>query len=158
MGGGIVVAEIELTEFGAAQTSCVEEFEHGAVAQAEGIGGVGNGKEKVDFFGGEAFGEGAGLFAGEFEIGGGVGRDEALAAEPGEEASDAAETGDLGVDDEGFVASRGAVMVKVKLIGCEVGAGEVFDMDMGVLAGPGAELAERPLVGNDRCVGVGAGC
>ena len=42
MGGGIVVADVELAEFGAADAGGVEEFEHGAVAQAEGICGVGN--------------------------------------------------------------------------------------------------------------------
>jgi hypothetical protein len=35
-----------------------------------------------------------------------------VAAEPTEEASDAAEAGDLGVDDEGFIAAWGAVMVE----------------------------------------------
>lgn len=32
MGGGVVVAEVELAEFGAAEAGGVEEFEHGAVA------------------------------------------------------------------------------------------------------------------------------
>ncbi len=45
VGGGIVVAEVELTEFGAADAGGVEEFKHGAVAQAEGLGGVGNGEK-----------------------------------------------------------------------------------------------------------------
>jgi hypothetical protein len=68
------------------------------------------------------------LFAGEVEVGGGVGGNEVLAAEPGEEAADAAEAGDLSVDDEGFVAAWGSVMVKEMLIGGEVGAGEVGDL------------------------------
>ena len=41
MGGGVIVADVELAEFGAADAGGVDEFEHGAVAQAEGTGGVG---------------------------------------------------------------------------------------------------------------------
>ena len=79
----------------------------------------------VDFFWCENFGNAAGLFTGEVEIGCGIGGNVALAAECGEEAADAAEAGDLGVDDEGFVAARGAVVVKEMLVGGEVGAGEL---------------------------------
>jgi hypothetical protein len=101
----------------------VEEFEDGAVAQAEGIGGVGTGEEAGeeagDFFGGEGFGEVAGLFARQVEIGDGVGGDEAGAAEPSEEPADAAESGDLGVDDQRCAGPGRAVVAKVKLIGLE---------------------------------------
>ncbi len=61
------------------------------VPQAEGIGGVGDGEEALDFVFVEGFGQAAGLFAGQVEIGGGIGGDGAGAAEPGEEAPDAAE-------------------------------------------------------------------
>ena len=43
--GGIVVAEVELAELGAADAGGVEQFEHGAIAQAEGIVDVGEGEE-----------------------------------------------------------------------------------------------------------------
>ncbi len=98
------------------------------------------------------------MFAGEVEVGGGVGGNEVLAAEPGEEAADAAEAGDLGVDDEGFIAAWGAVMVKEMLIGGEVGAGDVFDLGVFFFLRPGAELFQRPEVGIGRCVRVGACC
>ena len=99
-GGGIVVAVIEVGHFGAADAGGVEEFEDGAVAQAEGIGGVGDGEQALDFLVAEGFREVAGLFARQVEVGGGVGGDDAGAAEPGEEAPDAAEAGELGVGDE----------------------------------------------------------
>ena len=51
-GGGIVVAVVEVGHFGAADAGGVEEFEDGAVAQAEGVGGVGDGEQAVDFLGG----------------------------------------------------------------------------------------------------------
>jgi hypothetical protein len=57
VGGGIVVAEVEVAEFGTAQAGGVEEFEHGAIAQAEGIGCVRVGEEEFDFVSGEGFGE-----------------------------------------------------------------------------------------------------
>ena len=84
----------------------------------------------MDFFGAEGFGKGAGLFAREVEIGGGIGGDEVLTAEPGEEASHAAEACDLGVDDEGFTSTWGAVVEEVVLIFCKISAGEVFDLGM----------------------------
>lgn len=80
------------------------------------------------------------MFAGEVEVGGGVGGDVALAAEGGEEAAEAAEAGDLGVDGKGFVAARGTVVVEELLVGGEVGAGDVFDLGVFLFACPGAEL------------------
>ena len=68
------------------------------------------------------------MLAREIKVGGGVGGEEALAAEPGEESSHAAESSDLGVDGEGYVAAQRAVLVEVVLVGGEVGAGEVFDL------------------------------
>jgi hypothetical protein len=122
---GIIIADVELAELGATDAGGVEKFEHGAVTQAEGVGGIGQGEQLGDFFRCKGLGEGAGLFAGEVEVGGGVGGNEVLAAEPGEEAADAAKAGDLSVDDEGFVAAWGSVMVKEMLIGGEVGAGDL---------------------------------
>ena len=95
----------------------------------------------ADFVRSEGFGEGAGLFAGEVEVGGGVGGDVVLATEGGEEASHAAEAGDLGVDGEGLVAARGSVVVEEMLVGGEVGAGDVFDLGVFVFMCPGAELS-----------------
>lgn len=43
-GGGIVVAAVEPGHFAAPDASGVEEFEHGAVAQAEGVGGIRDGE------------------------------------------------------------------------------------------------------------------
>ena len=72
----------------------------------------------------EGLGQVAGLFARQVEIGGGVGGDDAGAAQPGEEAADAAEAGELGVDDQRPAGARAAVVVEEELIGFEVGAGE----------------------------------
>ena len=123
-GVGIVVAVVEIGHFGAADAGGVEEFEYGAVAQAEGIGGIGNGEQALDFLGSRYFGSAAGLLARQVEIGGGVGGDDAGTAEPGEEAPDAAEAGELGVGDERPAAARAAVVVEEELVGFEVGAGE----------------------------------
>jgi hypothetical protein len=49
------------------------------------------------------------LFARQVEVGGGMGRDGAAAAKPGEEAPDAAEAGELGVGDERLIAAWAAV-------------------------------------------------
>ena len=88
-GGGIVIAGIEVGHFRAPDTGGVEEFQNCTVAQAERIGDVGFGEEALDFQFVEGFGQVASLFAREIQIGGGIGRDVARAAEPGEEAADA---------------------------------------------------------------------
>ena len=74
-GGGVVVAVVEIGHFAAADAGGVEEFEDGAVAQAEGVGGIWNGEEVVDFLFVEGFGELGVLFARQVEVGGGVGWD-----------------------------------------------------------------------------------
>jgi hypothetical protein len=155
-GGGIVVAMVELGHFGSPDTGGVEEFEDGAVAQAEGIGGVGAGEQAVDFFGAEGFGEVAGLFARQVEIGGGVGGDDAAAAEPGEQPADAAEAGELGIDDEGLPGPGRAVAVKVELIGFEGGAGESGRGDVALIVRLFEEPGEGPAVRIDGAMGVGS--
>ena len=89
-GGGLIVAVIEVGHFSAPDAGGVKEFEHGAVAQAEGIGRVGDGEQALDFIRGEGFRKVAGLFARQIEIGSGIGRDNTGAAEPGKEAADTA--------------------------------------------------------------------
>jgi len=95
-----------LGHFGSADAGGVEEFEDGAVAQAHGIGGVGQREQAVEFFRAEGFGEATGLFAGQVEVGGGVGGNGAAATEPGEETPDAAEPTELGVDPQRLFRSR----------------------------------------------------
>ena len=90
---------VEIGHFGAADAGGVKKFEHGAITQAKGIGGVGDGEEALDFFCAEGFGEVAGLFARQVEVGGGVGGNDAGAAKPGEKPTNAAKAGELGVDD-----------------------------------------------------------
>lgn len=97
------------------------------------------------------------MFAREVEIGGGIGGDEVLTAEPGEESSHAAEACDLGVDDEGLISAWGPVVEEVVLIFCEMGAGEGFDGEWSVMMRPFAELPQRPAMGIGGCRGVGAG-
>jgi hypothetical protein len=156
-GGGIVVAVVEVGHFAAADAGGVEEFEHGAVAQTEGIGGVGDGKQALDFLFVEGFGELGALFAWQVEIGSGVGGDGAAAAEPGEETADAAEACELGVGDERPAAARAAVMVEEKLIGFEIGADEDGGIVRVACGGPCGELSQRPAVGIDGRLRVGAG-
>ena len=124
MGVRIVVAGVELGQFAAANAGGVEEFQNRAVAQADGVGGIGQGEEAVEFLCAEGFGEAAGLLAREIEVGGRVGREGAAAAQPGEEAADGPEAGKLGVDCQRFVGARGAVVMEIKLIGLDGGAGE----------------------------------
>ena len=109
-GGRVVVAVIELAHLAAPDAGGVEEFKNGPVAEADGIGGVWDGEEAGDFLGAQAFGQLPTLLAGEVEIGGGIGGDDAGAAEPGEEAPDAPETGELGVDCQRFASARAAVV------------------------------------------------
>ena len=155
-GVGIVVAVVELGHFAPANAGGVEEFEDGAVAQAEGIGGVGDGEKALDFVFVEGFGQAAGLFAREVEIGGGVGGDAAGSAEPGEEAADATESSKLGVGDERLAAARAAVVVKEMLIGFEIDAGEGGGIVHAARGGPCGELPQRPAVGVDGGLRVGA--
>ena len=58
----------------------------------------------------------------------GFGGDGTRAAEPGEQATNAAEAGDLGVDDQWFASAWRAVGVEVQLVGFEDTAGEMFFM------------------------------
>jgi hypothetical protein len=87
---GIVVANLQTCHFGAADAGGVEEFEHGAVAQAEGAGDIGQREQAVDLVQTERLRQGAGLLPWQVEIGRGVGGQNAVAAQPGEEAADAA--------------------------------------------------------------------
>ena len=57
MAARIIIADVELAEFRAADASGVEEFEHGAVAQTKGICCVGDGEEELDFVRREDFGQ-----------------------------------------------------------------------------------------------------
>jgi hypothetical protein len=156
-GGGIVVAVVEVGHFAAADTGCVEEFEHGAVAETKRISGVGDGEESLDFLFAEGFRELGALFAGQVEIGGGVGWDDAGAAEPGEETADATEAGELGVGDERLAAARTAVVMEKYLIGFEIGAGEGGGIVGIARIRPCGELPQRPAVGIDGRLRVGAG-
>ena len=56
------------------------------------------------------------MLAGEVEICGGIGGDDALSTKPREKALDAAEAGNLGVDDEGFITAWGAVVMEIVLV------------------------------------------
>ncbi len=123
-GVGIVVTVVEIGHLGAPDAGGVEKFEHGAVPQAEGVGGVGNGEQEVDFLFVEGFRELGGLFARQVKIGSRVCGDGAGAAEPGEEAPHAAEPGELGVGDERPVAARTSVLVKESLVGLNVASDE----------------------------------
>ena len=97
------------------------------------------------------------MFAREVEIGGGVGGNGSAAAEPGEEAADAAEPGELGVGDQRLAATRTAVVMEEKLIGFEIGAGEGGGIVHAARGGPCGELPQRPAVGVDGGLGVGTG-
>jgi hypothetical protein len=77
---------VESGHFGAPDSGGVEKFEHRPVAQAEGIVGVGDGKDAADFLLAEVLRQFPGLFARQVEIGGRVGGDDAGPAEPGEES------------------------------------------------------------------------
>jgi hypothetical protein len=156
-GGGIVVAVVEVGHFTAANAGGVEEFEHGAIAQAEGIGGVGDGEQALDFLFAEGFWQLGALFARQVEIGGGVGGDGAGAAEPGKEAPDAAEPRKLGVGDERLAAARTAVVMEEKLVGCEIGAGEGGGIVGAARIRPCGELPQRPAMDFDRWLRSGIG-
>ena len=142
----IVVAEVEVGHFGAADAGGVEEFEHRTVAQAKGIGDVGQGEETRDFALIKGFWQLADVFARQVEVGSGVGRDGAIAAHRGEKPTHAAEASDLGVDAERPVPTRGTILVQKSLIRLKIGAGEVREIRFCLLPGPGAELPQRPAV------------
>jgi len=89
------------------------------------------------------------LLAGQIEVGGRVGGDDAGAAKPGEEAADAAESGKLGVDGEGLAAARAAVAVEEQLVGFDISAGEGGGVVGVARVRPCGELSKRPAVGVD---------
>jgi hypothetical protein len=100
VGGRIVVAVVQVGHFGPPNAGGVENFEHGAVAQAKGIDGVGDGEQAFDFLDCEGFGQVAGLFTRQVKIGGGIGRNGAGAAEPGKKTPHTTEAGELGIGNQ----------------------------------------------------------
>ena len=135
-GGGIEVALVELGHFAAADAGGVEEFEDGAVAQAEGIVGVRKGEQTVDFLRREGFGKAASLLARQVEIGCRVGGNHSGAAKPGEEAPHASEPGEMGVDHQCLLGARAAVVVEKKLIFLKGGTGETGGGNQSARPGP----------------------
>ena len=115
-GGGVVVVEVKPGHFAASNARGVEEFEHDAVAQAEGVIRIRGRKQGLDFLGAQSLGERAGLLAWQVEISRWVGRDRAGSTEPGEESSHAAKPGQLGVGDQRLAPARAAVVVEKELI------------------------------------------
>lgn len=153
----VVVAEVELDHLGSADAGGVEEFEDRPVAQSEGAAEVLQGDDVFDFDGRKGFGELAGLFAGKVEIGGRICGDVAVPAEAGEEAPDATEPGELGIDGKWLSGARGAVLEEVELVGFQIGAGERGGADEAPGVAPCGELAERPVVHIDGRRGERAG-
>ena len=148
---------IEAGHFGAPHAGGVEEFQHRAVTQAEGIGGVGQGEQALDFVESQDFGQVLGLFARQVEVAGRVGRDRTRTAQPSEKPLDAPESGKLGVDDQGRFGARRAVMIEMELIDLERGAGEGGGGCQVLFFGPCQESLERPVMGVERPLRVGAG-
>ncbi len=68
------------------------------------------------------------MFAGEVEVGGWIGGDDALSTKPRKKALDAAEASNLRVDDEGFITAWGSVVMEIMLVIAEVIAGELVDL------------------------------
>ena len=145
-GGGIEIPVIQVDHFGAADPRGVKELQNRPVAQAEGIRRVGDGEKDLDFRLAQELGQGAGLFAGQFEIGGGIRWNRAGTAEPSEEAPDAAEAGELRVDNERPAAPRAAVMVKKELVNFDVGACERPGRLWSLGVSPCGKLEQRPTV------------
>jgi len=69
----VEILVIDPDQFASADPCGVEEFEHGAVADAEGIGDVGHGEHGVDFANGERLRQDLVRFARQLKIGGRVG-------------------------------------------------------------------------------------
>jgi hypothetical protein len=114
----IIVAKIEFGHFCSPDAGGIEQFKNGAVAQSHGVGGVWQRELAVDFFRTERLGKAAGTLrtltltlsqrerevAGEVQIGGGVGWNDASATELGEKASDGAKPSELGIGYQGDFA------------------------------------------------------
>ena len=156
-GVGIVITVIEICHFGAANAGGIEEFQNRAVAQSEGIGGVGHGKKGLNFLFAEELGEQAGLFARQVKVGSGICGDGAGAAKPNEEAPDAAEAGELGVDGEWAASARTEVAVEEKLIFLDIGSGVGGGIGCAARVRPCSKLPQRPAVGIDGGARVVAG-
>jgi hypothetical protein len=73
-----------------------------------------------------------------------------------EKAADAAEPGELGVGDERLAAARAAVVMEENLIGFEIGADECGGIVGAARIRPCGELAQRPAMGVDGRLRVGA--
>ena len=96
------------------------------------------------------------MLAWEIEVRGRVGGDEVLAAEGGKEASDAAESGNLGIGGEGFLATGREVVKEVVLVVAEIGSTELAWVVELLLFGPLGKLAQCPAVGVDGGSGIRA--
>ena len=88
----------------------------------------------------------AGLFARQVEVAGRVGRDRAGAAQPGEKPADRPEARELGVDDQGLLGARRAVMIEMELIDLKRGAGEGGGGCQVLFLGPCQKTLERPVM------------
>ena len=118
----VEVGEVERGEFAAAHAGAVEEFEHGAVADAERVADVGDVEDGSIWWRPRALGE-AFFGAWHFEFAGGVGGDEVLFGEPGEVVLQGAEAAALGGDAERFAVGLAAAP-EVALVAFEDGLGD----------------------------------
>ena len=104
-------------------SGAVEEFEHGAVADAERVADVGHGDDGFDLVEAERFLGQAFFGARQFEFAGGVGGEAVLFGEPGEVVLEGAEAAALGGDAEGFAVGL-APAPEVALVAFEDGFGD----------------------------------
>lgn len=135
------VVEGEVGGFVASDASGVEDFEEGFVADSGGAGEVGEGEDGFDFGDGEeSFGEALGELW-EVEVGGWIGGESVLFAEPGEEGADLNKAVVLHVEGEGL-AFGGAVVEEVALVAFEDFLGDGGGAVEGAVFAPREEVAE----------------
>lgn len=151
LAAGIEVAEVELGEFASPGTGGVEGFQNGAVPDAERVADVGQGHKVCEFFFAESFGQAALLFAREFQVGGGVGREVVVFAEVGKEALDGSKARALGSVGERLAVGL-AVAEEPTLEAFEDGLGDLFRTGEVALLRPGEEGFQGPLVGVEGAV------
>ncbi len=132
----VEVGDFEAGQFAAADAGAVKGFEHGAVAEAERIGDVGNAEDAAHFTVAEGFGGKAFFLPWQLDLAGGVGLQDVLAGEPGEVILERAEAAALGADAKRLAVGF-APPPEVALVAFEDGLGD---------GGGGCEVAlGRPL-------------
>ena len=131
----VEVVELQFCEFAAPHAGAVEEFEDGAVPEAERVGGVGDVEELFHLLEAEGFLWKSFLGTGHFKLAGGVGREVVLFDQVREEVFDRSQAAALGADSERLAVGL-APPPEVALVAFEDGLGDGAGVVQVAVGGP----------------------